>query len=519
MTQPRAVRTDPPIKAHARSLATTRSRARGARRAAIRAAPSKALARMGYTWSTTAATAIDDVADPPGTLLQGKPGGKLPITIGRPSALSALLVAALSTFAIALTMEWASRQGSVLSRRRGSNPPIASPFKHLTSKPELNGGSTMPISVPVALHSSNLASALHGETGANSLSHKAPTIPAPVTQAADVASHPALQPSAQPNGIAPREMPATSEHATLLREIRLRTRMTPRWPAHASAQAEKLRTYGPAYASMVVSHALRVVYVPVFKVATTSTMWQIAYMEGLEPVLQAQERHDGSIMHMLHDMGHTAWANHTVFRMRADALRDVLDDPSYLVFGFVRNPYDRLVSAFVDKVVRPDFKSYEYKRQLHGLCGTSDDACMTKFNSTKPTFAEFVHGVSAVLSEPRTRSDDVSSPDAYESNDSRRDLHWRPQTELLHPDLVHMDFVGRFESLEDDRQVVLHWMRRHSGRSMPHRAKRKLHSSDPGIKHSLFQQLREDPVLRNAVRQMYKDDFARFQYSTAVPDV
>lgn len=369
--------------------------------------------------------------------------------------------------------------------------------------------------------------------------------------------------------VAPANLPPSHPDAILLVNIRKQTRMEPRWPRFHTLPVARLRAFGPAYSSIVVSHALRVIYIPVFKVATTSMMWDIAYLENNSYVLaQGQDalreagferskggvdgegRDDeasshreseswennraaaGAMQRVLHDLGMPAWHGHTVYDMAAERMETLFADPSYLKFGFVRNPFSRLVSAYVDKVAGVRRDSVEYQRQMYALFGY-DVAQRAAANESALSLREFVFAVERVLhggqsshsslSSSSTTSGGDAGGDAdvtYEDNSSRRDLHWRPQCELLHPDLIHVDFVGRFERLVTDRAVVLQWMYRHTSRRLPDAAARgsRLHKSNPEIKRSVVRKLRADTEVQEVIRRVYRDDFERFGISTEVPE-
>lgn len=315
------------------------------------------------------------------------------------------------------------------------------------------------------------------------------------------------------NGIPPPSLPKDHPDYETLEAIRARTQLTPRWPPSAVALSRQLRTYGPAYSSILVSHELKVVYLPVFKVATTSMMWNIAYLENNPIIMEAHRQGDvGEMMKIVHDMSSPAWYNHTVFELTRDEMSVILDDPEYLKFGFVRNPYDRIVSAYVDKVVRADIELDEYQDQMYSLFG-NDVAIRQRVNQTRPSFREFLDAVKKVMAMPRT------PPSGWEVTPIRRDIHWRPQVELIHPDLVHLDFVGHFDRMEEDRKIIISWMHRHTDRRLPSSSTARLHSTDPSHKKELFELLRRDAELRNLLLTIYAEDFSRFHFSTEVPSL
>lgn len=315
----------------------------------------------------------------------------------------------------------------------------------------------------------------------------------------------------------PPSLPPDHPNTHLLSAIRAIPNITPRWPSQPRINPAILRTYGPAYSSIIISEKLKIIYVPVFKVGTTSMMWHIANLENNPYILNNTFHSSGALEFVLHDMSSPAWKNHTVYNRSLDDIQRVFDDPSFLKFGFVRNPFDRIISAYLDKIATWPIHSDPYQEQMYSLYG-HDVSKRLEANITKPSFPKFLHDVAAVLCLPRTLSTDLNNPDAYEDNTSRRDMHWRPQVELLHPDLIHLDFVGRFENIDNDRQVVLEWMYRHTDRRMPHDSSRKLHATNPGHKIRLYEMLRTDHDLRDLVLDTYKKDFETFHFSTHVPN-
>jgi hypothetical protein len=92
----------------------------------------------------------------------------------------------------------------------------------------------------------------------------------------------------------------------------------------------------------------------------------------------------------------------------------LINDSSTTIFCFVRNPYTRILSCYLDKIVNNTWERQRLSPQL----GLSSDA--------PPTFLEFLAAV-----EKQTESE--------------RDIHWSSQTYLLRPNRLKYSFIGRFE--------------------------------------------------------------------------
>lgn len=115
----------------------------------------------------------------------------------------------------------------------------------------------------------------------------------------------------------------------------------------------------------------------------------------------------------------------------ADRLR------SYTKVLFVREPFERLVSAFRDKFESPN----SYYHPVFGRAIISryrTNATRTALlTGTGVTFREFVQYLL-----------DVRRPVGM-------DIHWEPVSQLCSPCALRYNFIGKFESLEEDANFVL----------------------------------------------------------------
>ncbi|WP_118134984.1 sulfotransferase family protein [Oceanicella sp. SM1341] len=144
-------------------------------------------------------------------------------------------------------------------------------------------------------------------------------------------------------------------------------------------------------------------------------------------------------------------------------------------FCFVRNPYDRLLSAYLDKIVGDRPQAAQVKAVLGRSAGSEAEI----------SFAEFVDAVAA-------------TPPAL------MDPHWRPQ--YLHNCVDEMDyhFIGRMERFEPDMAHVC----REAGLDAQHLARFSPHSNDAGDKLAAYY----TPALRKKVYRVFEQDFEAFSY-------
>ncbi|XP_064078561.1 carbohydrate sulfotransferase 11-like [Macrobrachium nipponense] len=167
---------------------------------------------------------------------------------------------------------------------------------------------------------------------------------------------------------------------------------------------------------------------------------------------------------------------------------------NYKKFMFVRHPFDRVLSAYKDKLEHEDKESsYNFHKEIGakilkkyrrpGFNNTGNDV----------TFSEFIR----FISEPGRGT--------FE----QRNEHWLSVHEICNPCAVKYDFIGKYESLKEDAHYVLEWL----GASelidefpvpdRPFHAKRY----DP----KYFGQL--DHMGKLAFFQKYLLDFAAFNYT------
>ena len=109
---------------------------------------------------------------------------------------------------------------------------------------------------------------------------------------------------------------------------------------------------------------------------------------------------------------------------------EAITSKEWFRFAFVRNPYDRLFSAYKSKIVRD--KDNNYTRTRNDL--------KEKYGYKKTDVLPFTDFVDFV----------VNTIDEY------RDHHWQSQTRFLIWDKIRYDYIGRFETFQEDFALVLY---------------------------------------------------------------
>ncbi len=152
--------------------------------------------------------------------------------------------------------------------------------------------------------------------------------------------------------------------------------------------------------------------------------------------------------------------------------------PDVKALCFVRNPYTRLLSAYLDKIMQ----NWPAKRGILECLGRDPEVL-----DVDVSFEEFV-GV-------------VANQSISEMNP-----HWRIQYYQTFQEQVDYDFIGRFENLDDDLKTILENINpdyaRYWGREERHATR-----SDKLLKQYYTDEIEE------IVYHKYQQDFEEFGYS------
>ncbi|XP_057711109.1 carbohydrate sulfotransferase 11 isoform X2 [Corythoichthys intestinalis] len=166
---------------------------------------------------------------------------------------------------------------------------------------------------------------------------------------------------------------------------------------------------------------------------------------------------------------------------------------TYLKFLFVREPFERLVSAYRNKF------TLKYNSSFHKRFGTrivrryrKNATAEALANGADVTFKEFAE----YLADPATRRDGPLNE------------HWQTVYQLCHPCHIRYDLVGKYETLEDDANYVL----RLAGEALRFPSYAKSTRTTDAMTAQFFANVSTEQ--RQRLYQLYKLDFLMFNYST-----
>ncbi|XP_060016944.1 carbohydrate sulfotransferase 13 [Lagenorhynchus albirostris] len=229
------------------------------------------------------------------------------------------------------------------------------------------------------------------------------------------------------------------------------------------------------------AHGLLYCYVP--KVACTNWKRVLLALSGRGPgdprAIPAHEAHAPGRLPSLADFS-PAEVNR---RLRA-----------YLAFLFVREPFERLASAYRNKLQRPWGATFQRRfgtgivRRLRPRPGPD---ALVRGHDVR--FAEFL----AYLLDPRTRRDGPFNE------------HWERAHALCHPCRLRYDVVGKFETLAEDAAFVLSLVGAPGLRFPEPPSRAQAAARDRAAR--LFRDI--SPFYQQRLYGLYRMDFLLFNYS------
>ncbi|XP_076132559.1 carbohydrate sulfotransferase 11-like [Alosa pseudoharengus] len=168
---------------------------------------------------------------------------------------------------------------------------------------------------------------------------------------------------------------------------------------------------------------------------------------------------------------------------------------SYLKFIFVREPFERLVSAYRNKFTR------SYNTAFHKRYGTKiirrhrpDPKPRSLERGNDVSFEEFVY----YLVDPQTQREEPFNE------------HWERVHSLCHPCLIHYDVVGKYETLAQDSRYVLQLAGVDSEVRFPTSGKTTRTTGDMAAQ--FFRNI--SPFYQKKLFNLYRMDFLLFNYTT-----
>lgn len=191
-------------------------------------------------------------------------------------------------------------------------------------------------------------------------------------------------------------------------------------------------------------------------------------------VLQTAERDGAPPHHRIEDRAASPLLSFRTAPLSADA---VLTGDRFFKFTYVRNPYTRILSCYLDKMVQVE---HERVRLLPNLGFATD---------YQPTFIEFLDAI-------------------YAQPDESRDAHWMSQARLTGIGKIDYDFIGRYETFGSSFPKLLDRLGIDSGLFVPQT--KALHATDAASRIEKY--IGEEE--RKLILAIYRADFRMLAYGT-----
>lgn len=214
-----------------------------------------------------------------------------------------------------------------------------------------------------------------------------------------------------------------------------------------------------AYPLITISPKYNCVYIGVPKVASSSIKYTLWLMET-----------DGSQAQMKKVKRSSNPFNH---HKKLDYY--LYSDDLYR-FTVVRNPYERVLSCYFDKILS------ELRTQFLGLG-------LKNYLRDRPL--EFLEFLSLI----------------HKQSPEKMDIHWRPQADIVQQNKINYDLIGRFETIGADMVTVLTQINADEKFIAPWRQPANTRTGKKLAKYIG----REE---RDLIREIYAKDFSQFGYST-----
>mmetsp|Transcript_2470 Transcript_2470/g.7372 ORF Transcript_2470/g.7372 Transcript_2470/m.7372 type:complete len:437 (+) Transcript_2470:152-1462(+) len=231
----------------------------------------------------------------------------------------------------------------------------------------------------------------------------------------------------------------------------------------------------PLASRLIVDKKLKAVYCPLPKVACSNWKALFRMLNGYSDYKNLALAHDKSQsgLKYLKDFS-------------KEEVKGMLADPEYLKFVFVREPYSRLLSSYLDKFTDRLLSSPEFLKFFDQLVGYKHRK--EGKEAFVPTFEQFIKFV------------DRQKPE--EMNE-----HWAPQIFLCQVGSFPYDYIGRFEKYAEDANNVLHALKQATIR-FPSQADLNFASVGTTSKMQSFY----TDELRSIVAKKYADEFEKLEY-------
>lgn len=181
---------------------------------------------------------------------------------------------------------------------------------------------------------------------------------------------------------------------------------------------------------------------------------------------------------------------------------------NYLKFMFVRHPYERLLSAYMNKFVeRNPAYAQTYGTMIINLYRSNPTSAAIK-RGRNVTFEEFLQYVA-------DRRSFLSDPVINATGRIGHNKHWATVMSLCNPCQVDYDFIGKYDNLNHEAEFVLKMADLHNHVTFPTKMETKyLGPSTKSLVRDLFVNIPD--YLMDRLKNIYMMDLKLFDYKDKI---
>lgn len=221
-------------------------------------------------------------------------------------------------------------------------------------------------------------------------------------------------------------------------------------------------------------------YIP--KVACTNWKSIFRYMQGEIDYLNPQKAHSRT-------------ESGLVFLSSLKNKKDLLRDDKIKKYTFIRNPFTRILSAYLNKCSEEAYNQPYFKAIQDELRFYQKNILKSNLASTRIEFFTFLHWLKYSDSE-------------YINNE-----HWIPQIDIIGEDLLIYNYVGRFENLAIDSQIILDAV----DCKILFPTQEEVNFMPTNASDKILNYYRQKEI--NLVLDIFQKDFELLGYSTKIEDI
>jgi hypothetical protein len=145
-------------------------------------------------------------------------------------------------------------------------------------------------------------------------------------------------------------------------------------------------------------------------------------------------------------------------RIRALTDPSIIFSSKYLRVIFVRHPFERLASAYIDKIASLNSKPFSlYDNLRRAICRKYSKFYLTK---NQRAFYRVHKNLNKQINEPCRKIIPTFEHfiEYLMSDQVKGDVHWKPYSSLCQFCLIKYNFIGKFETLEQDLPKLIKYL-------------------------------------------------------------